>query len=152
MISGDNNDDNQEFELNDMWSSKDYENNDKSLDDIIQKIEAVRSQVHDLKTRIDKVVSENPRKFCSVTHLSMLGLSDGFNHSDLNSASLAGNALSRRERLSPIIETADGSELEDPWEDVSFQYKSNFKFFIFYFSMTNLGEGEPWHNSKVVAF
>ncbi|KAK7277134.1 hypothetical protein RIF29_18284 [Crotalaria pallida] len=127
---GGNDDNNQEFELDDVWSSIEYENIDKSLDDVIQKIEAVQSQVHGLKTRIGKVVSENQGN---------LGPSDRSNQSDLNYASLAGNenttwlqseyhmgdllmhgnASSSRERLSPIIEISDGSEFEDPWEDLS---------------------------------
>ncbi|KAF1888422.1 hypothetical protein Lal_00011192 [Lupinus albus] len=130
-----NHDNIQDFKLSDMWASIDFDTNDKSLDDIIQKIEAVQSQVHELKTRIDKVVSENQGNFHSVTHLSMLGSSDGFNHSDLSYASMAdhrnttqveyhtgelpmhGNPSSSRERLSPIIEISDGSDHEEPWED-----------------------------------
>ncbi|OIW17610.1 hypothetical protein TanjilG_28960 [Lupinus angustifolius] len=135
-VSVGGNDENiQEFKLSDMWASIDYGTNDKSLDEIIQKIEAVKSQVREMKTRTDKVVSENPGNFHSVAHLSMLGSSDGFNHSDLNCASLAdhqnttqveyptgelpmhGNASSSRERLSPVIEISDGSDLEEPWKD-----------------------------------
>ncbi|KAF1887144.1 hypothetical protein Lal_00040741 [Lupinus albus] len=58
-IGGNDENIHQEFKLSDIRSSVDYEINDKSLDDIIQKIEVVQSQVHKLKTRIGNVVCEN---------------------------------------------------------------------------------------------
>ncbi|KAK7256421.1 hypothetical protein RIF29_29867 [Crotalaria pallida] len=83
-----NADNNEDFGYNVGFSvyHEDNEDNDKSLDDIIQKIEAAQSHVQKLKTRIDKVVSENPG-----IRSAMIGPSDGFNHSDLNSASFIGN-------------------------------------------------------------
>ncbi|KAG4925762.1 hypothetical protein JHK87_051302 [Glycine soja] len=81
----------EELKFNDKLPSVDLEDNDKAIKDIIQRIEELQSQVGKLKTRIDNVVSENPGKFCSVTQLSMIGSSDGFNHSRHNSASFVGN-------------------------------------------------------------
>ena len=149
MISGGVNDSNQEFKLNDEWSSEEYGNVDKSLDDIIQKIEAIQSEVQQLKTRTDKVISESCGKFCSITQFSMRGRSDGFNHFDSTFTSnentlpfsfprsssqlesefhmgdllMPGNASASREVMIPCIVTTDGPELDDPLKDVSFIYK-----------------------------
>ena len=149
MISGGNADNIEEATLNDMWDSVDREDIDKSLDDIFQKIEAVELQVQKLKTRIDNVVSENPGKFCSVTQLSMIGPSSGFNNSDHNLASLAGNenifpvsfahassrlkselyvedvlmpgnTSSTREGITPFIKTTNRPQVEVLQENVSF--------------------------------
>lgn len=98
FISGGKNDDD-EFMLNYLRSSIDYEN-DKSLVDIIQKIEAVQSQVQELKTRCDRVISENPGKFCSVNQLTVHRPSDGLNHSDPQTAIFAGNENSFSVRFS----------------------------------------------------
>ncbi|XP_057458013.1 uncharacterized protein LOC130748783 isoform X3 [Lotus japonicus] len=108
-IGGKNDDD--EFMLNYLRSSIDYEN-DKSLVDIIQKIEAVQSQVQELKTRCDRVISENPGKFCSVNQLTVHRPSDGLNHSDPQTAIFAGH-----EGIISRIESTDMLELDDPWED-----------------------------------
>ncbi|KAF1877289.1 hypothetical protein Lal_00012060 [Lupinus albus] len=132
-IGGNDENIHQEFKLSDIWSSIDYKINDKSLDDIIKKIEAVKSQVHKLKTRIGNVVSENQGRFHSATHSTMLGSLDGLNHSDLSCDSLAGyqsisqphgDASSSGERLSPIIEISDMPDLQDPWEDVEGQIEA----------------------------
>ena len=151
LISGGVNDSNQEFKLNDEWSSEEYGNVDKSLNDIIQKIEAIQSQVQQLKTRIDMVISESGGKFCSIIQLSIHGPSDGFNHFDSTFTSngnklpfsfphfssqlqsefhmgdllMPGNASASREVMIPCIETTDGPELDDPLKDVSFIYKHN---------------------------
>ncbi|KAG4393551.1 hypothetical protein AAZX31_03G099000 [Glycine max] len=137
------NDSNQEFKLNDEWSSEEYGNVDKSLDDIIQKIEAIQSEVQQLKTRTDKVISESCGKFCSITQFSMRGRSDGFNHFDSTFTSnentlpfsfprsssqlesefhmgdllMPGNASASREVMIPCIVTTDGPELDDPLKD-----------------------------------
>ncbi|KAG4393553.1 hypothetical protein AAZX31_03G099000 [Glycine max] len=89
------NDSNQEFKLNDEWSSEEYGNVDKSLDDIIQKIEAIQSEVQQLKTRTDKLESE-------------------FHMGDLL---MPGNASASREVMIPCIVTTDGPELDDPLKD-----------------------------------
>ncbi|TKY65241.1 hypothetical protein E2542_SST08099 [Spatholobus suberectus] len=131
----------EEFKFNDKLSSVDHEDNDKSINDIIQRIEELQSQVGKLKTRIDNVVSENPGKFCSVTQLSMIGPSGGFNHSGHNSTSFVGNdntlpvrfvrasshlksglntedllltenTLPTREGITPFIETTNKPQLE----------------------------------------
>ncbi|XP_061375913.1 uncharacterized protein LOC133318003 isoform X2 [Gastrolobium bilobum] len=143
MKSGDNADNLDEFQFKALWSSVDHEDN-KSLDDIIETIEAVMSQVQKLKTRVDNVVSENPGKFCSVTQLSMIRPSNGFNHFGHNSATFAGNGntmpvsfvhassqlksepymedvlttentLSTREGITPFIETTNRPLREVPW-------------------------------------
>ncbi|KAK7394556.1 hypothetical protein VNO78_15087 [Psophocarpus tetragonolobus] len=126
----------EEFKFNDALSSVDLEDNDKAINEIIQRIEELQSQVGKLKARIDNVVSENPGKFCSVTQLSMIGPSNGFNHSGHNAASFVGNdnkfpvsfvhapsqhksklnsedllltenTLATRDRITPFIETTN---------------------------------------------
>ncbi|XP_014633411.1 uncharacterized protein [Glycine max] len=145
------NDRDKEFKLNNEWSFGEYGNVDKSLNDIIQKIEAIQSQVQQLKTRIDMVISESGGKFCSIIQLSIHGPSDGFNHFDSTFTSngnklpfsfphfssqlqsefhmgdllMPGNASASREVMIPCIETTDGPELDDPLKDVSFIYKHN---------------------------
>ncbi|KAK7350432.1 hypothetical protein VNO77_09068 [Canavalia gladiata] len=144
-IAGADNDNynDEDFTLNDVWSSGDYDNIDKSLDGIIQKIEAIESQVQLLKTRTNTVISKYPRKFCSVTQLSMHGPSDVFNHKSTSFAGngdkhpfsfphfssqlqsefnmghlfMPGNASASREGIIPCIENIDRPELDDPWED-----------------------------------
>jgi len=151
LISGGVNDRDKEFKLNNEWSFGEYGNVDKSLNDIIQKIEAIQSQVQQLKTRIDMVISESGGKFCSIIQLSIHGPSDGFNHFDSTFTSngnklpfsfphfssqlqsefhmgdllMPGNASASREVMIPCIETTDGPELDDPLKDVSFIYKHN---------------------------
>ncbi|XP_014496601.1 uncharacterized protein LOC106758176 isoform X2 [Vigna radiata var. radiata] len=81
----------EEVKLNETLSTADLEDNDKTIIDVIKRIEELESHVGKLKTRIDNVVRENPGKFCSVTQLGMTGPSDGLNHSGHNSSSLIGN-------------------------------------------------------------
>lgn len=156
MTTGGSADYKEDFQLNDAWQSTvDREDNDKSLDDIIQKIEAAESQVQKLKNRIEKVVSENAGKFRSVTQLCTVGASDGFNHSDHNPASVSGNentfpvnflhapsqlkselysedllmpgnTLPTHEGITPLIETINRPQHEAPWENVSFFVQRNF--------------------------
>ncbi|KAJ1439512.1 hypothetical protein SESBI_02452 [Sesbania bispinosa] len=113
---GGNNDTNEEFELNDLWSSVDYEDNDKSLDDFIQKIEAIQSQVQKLKTRYDK-----PASFAG--NENTFPVSFGHTSSQLQSEFQMGDLLmpgntSSSEGIIPLIEATDRHELDDPWEDV----------------------------------
>jgi hypothetical protein len=75
----------------DLWYPVDCYDNDKSWEATIQKLTAIQSQVQNLKSRYDKVISENPGRFCSVNQLSALEPSDGLNQSDLKPASRAGN-------------------------------------------------------------
>ncbi|RDX76803.1 hypothetical protein CR513_43165, partial [Mucuna pruriens] len=139
---------NKEFKRNDAWSSVENGNIDKSLDDIIKKIEALQSQVQQLKTRTDMVIIENNARFCSVTQLRMHGPSDGYNHFDLNPTFFAGNgntlpfsfphssslqlqpefhmgdllmpenASASREGMIPCTERTNRPELDDPWENI----------------------------------
>ncbi|KAE8038587.1 hypothetical protein FH972_011084 [Carpinus fangiana] len=46
---------NNEFGINDGWSSLEFGNDDNFLEQILRKIEVAHSQVHKLKTRIDKI-------------------------------------------------------------------------------------------------
>ncbi|KAE9592185.1 hypothetical protein Lalb_Chr19g0126551 [Lupinus albus] len=117
-----NADNNEDLELGIAGFTVDREDNNKLLDDIIQKIEAIQSHVQKLKTQIDKVVSENPGKFRSVTQSSNIGPIGGFNHSDLNSASFAdllmpGNTFPSHEGITPLIETINRPQLEVPSEN-----------------------------------
>jgi hypothetical protein len=75
----------------DLRYSQDYYDNDKSWNDIIQKIIEIQSRVQNLKNRYEKVIGENSGKFWSVNQLSILGPSDGRNHSELKPDSFAGN-------------------------------------------------------------
>ncbi|BAT83426.1 uncharacterized protein HKW66_Vig0110580 [Vigna angularis] len=81
----------EEFKFNDTLSTADLEDNDKTIIDVIKRIEELQSHVGKLKTRIDNVVRENPGKLCSVTQLGMTGPSDGLHHSGHNSSSLICN-------------------------------------------------------------
>lgn len=72
---------------NDGWSSLEFRNDDTLLEQTLQRIEVAHSQIHKLKTRIDKVISENPGKFCSVNKLSLLAPSDALTSSDQDPAS-----------------------------------------------------------------
>jgi hypothetical protein len=127
-----------------MWASVDHQkDNDKSFVDIIENVEALLSQVENLKTRIDTVKYENPGKFCSATQSNIVGPSNGFNRSVHNSASFAGkeilvpgsfakaelytedqlltdNALSTREGITPSVESANRTQFEVQGENVSF--------------------------------
>ncbi|KAG6727662.1 hypothetical protein I3843_02G118500 [Carya illinoinensis] len=76
-----------EFGLNDGWSSLEFGNGDNSLEQILSKIEVAHSQVRKLKTQIDKVLSENPGKFCSINKLSFPVPSEALTISDQSPAS-----------------------------------------------------------------
>ncbi|KAF5446140.1 hypothetical protein F2P56_031792 [Juglans regia] len=76
-----------EFGINDGWSSLEFGNGDNSLEQILSKIEVAHSQVRKLKTQIDKVISENPGKFCSINKLSLPVPSDALISSDQSPAS-----------------------------------------------------------------
>ncbi|KAJ1443685.1 hypothetical protein SESBI_00281 [Sesbania bispinosa] len=79
-----NTDNTEEFNLNDMWSSVEHEDNDKSFNDIIQTIDKLLSQVEKLKTGLimweDLLWTEN--------------------------------TLSTREGITPFIETTNRPQLE----------------------------------------
>lgn len=69
---------NEEFGLN----AFDFTNSGESLEEILLKIEMLQSRVRTLKTRVDKVVSENPGKFSSVNDLCALVPCDTLTTSD----------------------------------------------------------------------
>ncbi|TYH28944.1 hypothetical protein ES288_A02G184500v1 [Gossypium darwinii] len=57
-------------EVDDGLSSLELKDGDIWLQQILRKIDLMQSQVHKLKTRVDNVVNESPRKFTSVNVLS----------------------------------------------------------------------------------
>ncbi|CAK8559973.1 unnamed protein product [Lathyrus sativus] len=63
--------------------------NDKSWDGMIQKVIAMESQLQNLKSRQEKVISENPERFCSVNQPS------------------DGTSSSRGDKIVPDIEAID---------------------------------------------
>jgi hypothetical protein len=81
---------NGEFGINDEWSSLEFGNDDNFMEQILRRIEVAHSQAHKLKTRIDKVISENPRKYYSVNKLTLLAPSDALTSSDQDPASPPG--------------------------------------------------------------
>ncbi|XP_054776806.1 uncharacterized protein LOC129285240 [Prosopis cineraria] len=72
---------------NDLLSSIDHNDTDKFLVSFFEKIEAAQSEVLNLKTRIDKIVSENQEKSNHVNNLNMLRPSDDLNLYNPNSSS-----------------------------------------------------------------
>ncbi|CAJ2665048.1 unnamed protein product [Trifolium pratense] len=103
----------------DLWYPVDCYDNDMSWEATIQKLTAIQSQVQNLKSRYDKVISENPGRFCFVNQLSALEPSDGLNHSDLKPGSPAGNASSGDDRIVPFIEDTDRPEVDDLRDNVA---------------------------------
>ncbi|KAL5755035.1 hypothetical protein ACOSP7_023255 [Xanthoceras sorbifolium] len=73
---------NDNFEFENGWTSLDLREGGDSLEQMLWKIEVAQSEVRKLKTRIDKVVSENPGKFTSVNRLSLLVPCDALTDSD----------------------------------------------------------------------
>ncbi|XVF59330.1 hypothetical protein PTKIN_Ptkin07bG0267100 [Pterospermum kingtungense] len=78
---------NENFGLNDGLSSIEFGDDDSWSEQILKKIDLVQSEVRKLKTRVDKVVNEGPRKFSSINMLSSLLPSDALTGSK-NRASL----------------------------------------------------------------
>ena len=78
---------NDEFEANDGGSSLQFQDGDSSLEEILWKMEVVQSQVRKLKTRIEKVVIENPGNYSAINNFSFLGSFDAMDSSALNPAS-----------------------------------------------------------------
>ncbi|XVF06823.1 hypothetical protein REPUB_Repub06bG0083900 [Reevesia pubescens] len=71
---------NDEIECNDGWPFQSRDG-DNLTEEILRKIEVLRSRIHILKKRIDKVVNESPQKFSSINILSSLVPSDVLNSS-----------------------------------------------------------------------
>lgn len=63
---------NDEFGINDESLALQFRDADDSLERILWKIDAMQSQVQQLRTRVDKVVSEIPKKFSSINMMSLL--------------------------------------------------------------------------------
>ncbi|XP_022751232.1 uncharacterized protein LOC111299952 [Durio zibethinus] len=61
---------NDDFGFNDGLSSLEFRDGDTWSEQILKKIDLVQSQVCKLKTRVDKVVNESPRKFASINALT----------------------------------------------------------------------------------
>ena len=64
--------DNDQFGIHDGWPSLDFRCNDNSLEEILWKIEKAKLQVNKLKTRVDKLVSENAGKYSSINKLMLV--------------------------------------------------------------------------------
>lgn len=139
-----------EFETNDIWSSLEFRDGNSSLEDILWKIEVVHSQVWQLKTRIDKVVQENPGNFsanhflvpCDTSNgsaqnpasppengntLLVETLSTASQHVKFNIGNLflPQSAVSSHEELTPLpgmIENTDQPWLGNVLENVSFSF------------------------------
>ncbi|KAG6768146.1 hypothetical protein POTOM_027043 [Populus tomentosa] len=88
---------NDEFGFQDGLAS--LQSSDNISEHILRQIEVLKSQVHKLKARVDKVASENPVKFSSVNALSLLAPSDALTSSDCNPASVAKRGDSMPSRL-----------------------------------------------------
>ncbi|KAF5736199.1 hypothetical protein HS088_TW14G00335 [Tripterygium wilfordii] len=82
---------NDEFGFHDRGSSLEFREDDNTLEPILKKVEMMQSQVHNLKSRIDKVLSENPGKFCSINDLSLLASVDASTSSGLAASRKNGN-------------------------------------------------------------
>lgn len=78
---------NDEFGLQEGWESLESKGVDNIREDTLWKIEVLQLQVHKLKARIEKVVSENPGKFSSLNRLSAPASCDALTCSDQNPAS-----------------------------------------------------------------
>ncbi|GKU98881.1 hypothetical protein SLEP1_g11816 [Rubroshorea leprosula] len=64
---------NDDFGINDEWTSPfGLGEGDDSLEQILWRIEVVKSQVCNLIARVDKVMSENPGKFSSINKLTLM--------------------------------------------------------------------------------
>lgn len=103
-----------EFKLNDLGSSIDIDDNDKSWYEIIQEIEATQTRVQKLKNRYDMMIKENQGRFCFANQSSIPGPSDGLCHSDIKPAPFSGDA-----GIIPLIKSADSPKLDDPLDDVA---------------------------------
>ena len=77
MISTDNKTINgyDDIGCNDGWPFQSRDG-DNLTEQTLRKIEMLRSRIHILKTRMDKVVNESPQKFSSINILSLLVPSD----------------------------------------------------------------------------
>ncbi|KAI5431951.1 hypothetical protein KIW84_035910 [Lathyrus oleraceus] len=107
----------EEFKLNDTRSSVDHrKDTDKSFLELIEKIEELSSQVENLKTRINTVITENPGKFSSITQSNTIGPSR--NNSELceEDQPWMDNPLSTGEGITPSIEAAITTQFEVPGE------------------------------------
>ncbi|KAA8515857.1 hypothetical protein F0562_019036 [Nyssa sinensis] len=63
---------NNEFGINDELLLLEFKDGDKSLEEIFRKIEIVQLQVSKMKTRLNKVMSENAERLSSTDNLSLL--------------------------------------------------------------------------------
>ncbi|XP_057981618.1 uncharacterized protein LOC131166959 isoform X3 [Malania oleifera] len=78
---------NVEFGAYDDWPFLELGNGDNSLEQILRRIGEAESQVHKLKGRVDKLISENAGNFSSTNNLSMLVPCDALTCSTQNPAS-----------------------------------------------------------------
>ncbi|XP_050385315.1 uncharacterized protein LOC126801880 [Argentina anserina] len=101
-----------------------FRDGDSTLEDTLRKIELVHSQVCQLKTRIDKVVKENPALFCSARSPALeIGndllaetLPDAAQHifeCNMGSFLLPGSAVSTLEGQNPLPGITE--DTDQPW-------------------------------------
>lgn len=74
---------NDELGVND-WPILQFKDRDDSLEQTIWKVDALQAQLKMLRTRIDKVMSENPTKFSSINQLLLDPCDDAFKGSPKN--------------------------------------------------------------------
>lgn len=103
------------LDSNNEWQSLIFRNCDNSLEQMLWKIDMLQSQVCKLKARVDKVVSENPGKFCSVNKLSALVPCNALNGSDENAAypTKNGNGILDRSHCLSSQHISDDSNMGD---------------------------------------
>ncbi|KAF5752856.1 hypothetical protein HS088_TW01G00774 [Tripterygium wilfordii] len=103
---------NDEFGFHDRWSSLEFREDDNTLEPVLKKVEMMKSQVRNLKSRIDKVLNENPGKFCSINDLSLLAPVDASTSSDLAVSPKNGNKKAV-EALNTFSEHVSNCDVED---------------------------------------
>lgn len=86
IMNGDN-----DFGVNEDWSFLELKEGDDSLEQILWTIDKMKLQVEKLITRVDKVLTESPRKFASVNKLSSPGSCDAMTSSAQNRVSSSCN-------------------------------------------------------------
>ncbi|GAV58768.1 hypothetical protein CFOL_v3_02301 [Cephalotus follicularis] len=77
-----------EFGFNNGCSILEFRDDDNSLEHILWKIELAQSEARRLKRRVDKLLSENPRKVSSINRLISIAPCDALTSSDQHLASL----------------------------------------------------------------
>lgn len=82
---------NDESEHNDEWYLLGSRDGDNSVEEMFRKIEILQSQTRNLKSRLNKVMGENPGKFSLVDDLDLLVSSNGLTSSTRSLGSTPNN-------------------------------------------------------------